>query len=142
MSSSKNDVCITGNLTRDPELKYIPNGTAVVNFTVAVNRSFKKTDGEWEEETTFVDCEAWSSGAERFAEKNKKGDPVLIDGSLRNESWEAQDGTKRSKMKVRVNKWYQQYRRPTTNGENVSEDETTTVVSDNDAPVPAGDIPF
>lgn len=100
-----NLVILRGNLARDPEIRYVnPSGkeTAVVNFTVAVSREFTKNNGETDKVTTFVNCEAWDTGAEAISSSFRKGDLVMIEGSLRNDTWE-KDGVKRSTMKVRVN---------------------------------------
>jgi single-strand DNA-binding protein len=100
-----NLVILRGNLARDPELRHVninSRSTAVVNFTVATSREFTKQNGEKDKVTTFAQCEAWDSGAEAIAETLSKGDLVMIEGSLRNDSWE-KDGVKRSTMKVRVN---------------------------------------
>jgi single-strand DNA-binding protein len=100
-----NITLLKGNLARDPELRVVnPNGkqTSVVNFTIAVNRDYIKTNGEKDRITSFINCEAWDSGAETIAESLKKGDLVMIEGSLRNDSWE-KDGVKHSSLKVRVN---------------------------------------
>jgi single-strand DNA-binding protein len=104
-----NVVVLKGNLTRDPELKYISNGTAVTNFTVAVNRHFKRQDGSKDKETTYVDCEVWDSAAEHLAEYCSKGDPILVQGALKLDTWET-DGQKRSRLKVRVNNFDRLYR--------------------------------
>jgi single-strand DNA-binding protein len=100
-----NLVILRGNLARDPELRYVnPSGkeTAVVNFTVAVSREFTKNNGDRDKVTTFVNCEAWDTGAEAISSSFRKGDLVMIEGSLRNDTWE-KDGVKRSSMKIRVN---------------------------------------
>jgi len=100
-----NLVILKGNLARDPEVRNINiNGkqTSVANFTVAVSREFTKQNGETDKITTFVQCEAWDTGAEAISESLKKGDLVMVEGSLRNDSWE-KDGHKHSTMKVRVN---------------------------------------
>lgn len=100
-----NIILLKGNLARDPELRSISsNGrqTYVVNFTVAVSREYYKTNGDKDKITTFVPCEAWDSGAEVIGESFRKGDPVMVEGSLRNDSWE-KDGVKHNTMKVRVN---------------------------------------
>lgn len=99
-----NITLLKGNLVRDPELRTVsPNGksTNVVNFTVAVNRDYIKANGEKDKITSFINCEAWDSGAEAIAGSLKKGDLVMIEGSLRNDSWE-KDGQKHSSLKVRV----------------------------------------
>jgi len=96
---------LRGNLARDPEVRVVNTGgrqTTVVNFTVAVSREYTKSNGEKDKVTTFVTCEAWDTGAEIIAESFKKGDLVLVEGSLRNDSWE-KDGVKHSTLKVRVN---------------------------------------
>jgi single-strand DNA-binding protein len=96
---------LKGNLARDPELRVVNTGgkqTSVVNFTIASSREYQKNNGEKQKDTSWVDCEAWDSGAEVIAESFKKGDLVFIEGSLRNDSWE-KDGVKHSKLKVRVN---------------------------------------
>lgn len=96
---------LKGNLARDPELRVVSTGgkqTSVVNFTIASSREYQKNNGEKQKDTSWVDCEAWDSGAEVIAESFKKGDLVFIEGSLRNDSWE-KDGVKHSKLKVRVN---------------------------------------
>jgi len=100
-----NITLLKGNLARDPELRIVnPNGkqTSVVNFTIAVNRDYVKASGERDKITSFINCEAWDSGAETIAESLKKGDLVMVEGSLRNDSWE-KDGVKHSTLKVRVN---------------------------------------
>lgn len=96
---------IRGNLTRDPEVRTVTIGskqTSVVNFTVATSREYTKANGEKDKVTTFVPCEAWDSGAQIISESFKKGDLVLVEGSLRNDSWE-KDGVKHSTLKLRVN---------------------------------------
>jgi single-strand DNA-binding protein len=100
-----NITLLKGNLARDPELRVVnPNGkqTSVVNFTIAVNRDYVKSNGEKDRITSFINCEAWDSGAETIAESLKKGDLVMVEGSLRNDTWE-KDGVKHSSLKVRVN---------------------------------------
>ena len=98
---------LRGNLARDPEVRSVNtnNGkktTSVVNFTVAVSREYTKASGERDKITTFVPCEAWDTGAEIIGESFKKGDLVMVEGSLRNDSWE-KDGVKHNSLKVRVN---------------------------------------
>ena len=100
-----NIVHISGALTKTPELKKIANGdktTTVVNFVIASSRRFRKKDGNSDEETTFVNCEAWDSGAETIAKWFDKGDNIIIHGSLKNERWEDKEGNKRSRENVRV----------------------------------------
>lgn len=94
-----NQVTIAGRLGRDPELRYIPSGTAVCDITVAVSDKVKKGD-EWVEKTCWVDVTLWSRTAEIANEYLKKGSVVLIGGRLEQESWQDKDGNKRSKLKV------------------------------------------
>ena len=101
--ASYNKVILMGNLTRDPELKYLPSGTAVANFGLAMNETYTdRQTGEKREEVCFVDVEAWGRQAEIANEYLQKGSSVFIDGSLRFDSWEADDGTKRSRLRVRA----------------------------------------
>jgi single-strand DNA-binding protein len=97
-----NIVMLRGNLARDPELRTVSSGTSVVNFTIATSREFTKANGTQDKITSFIQCEAWDSGAEAIAATFKKGDLVMVEGSLRNDSWE-KDGVKHSTLKVRVN---------------------------------------
>lgn len=98
-----NLVVLRGNLARDPELRVVgQNRTAVVNFTVATSREFTRADGTRDKTTSFITCEAWDTGAVAVSNTLKKGDLVMVEGSLRNDSWE-KDGVKHSTMKVRVN---------------------------------------
>ena len=99
--ASFNRVILLGNLTRDPELRYLPSGMAVTDIGLAVNDSRKNANGEWIEETTFVDVTLWGRTAEVAGEYLSKGSPVLIEGRLKMDSWDdKQTGQKRSKLKV------------------------------------------
>ena len=103
MAGSFNKVILMGNLTRDIELRYTPNNTAVGNFGVAVNRSWKTPDGQLQEEVTFVDCEAWGKQAEIMSQYLGKGRRVFVEGRLKLDQWQDKnDGSKRSKLKVVV----------------------------------------
>lgn len=97
-----NKVLLMGNITRDPELKYMPNQTAVCDFGLAVNRTWTGQDGVKKEEVTFVDCSCFGKTAEILSKYKKKGDPLFVEGRLKLDQWEAQDGSKRSKMRVIV----------------------------------------
>jgi len=97
--ASFNRVILLGNVTRDPELRYIPSGTAVTTLGLAVNDRYKNSSGEWVEEVTFVDVTLWGRTAEVATEYLNKGSPVFIEGRLRLDSWE-KDGQKFSKLKV------------------------------------------
>jgi single-strand DNA-binding protein len=96
-----NKVILAGNLTRDPELRYTPKGTAVTEIGLAINRSWKNEAGQMQEETTFVDVSAFGRTAEVIAQYLKKGRPVLIEGRLKYDQWDdKQSGQKRSKLRV------------------------------------------
>ncbi len=99
MARSFNQVVLMGNLTRDPELRQTPNGQNVCGFSLALNRSYKGGDGEWQEVTDYVDIVAWGPLGERVAQYLTKGRPCLVNGRLQSRSWE-QDGQKRSKVEV------------------------------------------
>jgi len=89
-----------GNLTRDPELKYIPSGTAVATFTLASNRVYKMASGEKKEETCFMRIVAWGRQAELCSEYLGKGSPCFVEGRLQSRSWETPEGQKRSTIEV------------------------------------------
>ena len=97
--ASYNRVILVGNLTRDPELRYIQSGMAVTDVGLAVNDRRKTATGEWVEEVTFVDVTVWGRQAETASEYLTKGSPVLIEGRLKLDTWE-KDGQKHSKLKV------------------------------------------
>ena len=97
--ASFNKVILLGNVTRDPELRYIANGTAVTDIGLAVNDRRKTATGEWVEETTFVDVTLWGRTAEVAGEYVTKGSPLLIEGRLKLDTWE-KDGKKNSKLRV------------------------------------------
>jgi single-strand DNA-binding protein len=101
MAASLNKVLLMGNLTRDPEVKYTPKGTAVCDLGLAINDSYKAQDGTIKETVTYVDIEVWGRTAENCKQYLTKGRPVFVEGQLRLDQWE-QDGQKRSKMKVRA----------------------------------------
>jgi single-strand DNA-binding protein len=97
--ASFNRVILMGNLTRDPELRYIPSGTAVTEVTLAINDRRKNTQGEWVEETTFVDVTLWGRTAEVASEYLSKGSPLFVEGRLKLDSWE-KEGKKQYKLRV------------------------------------------
>ena len=100
--ASFNKVILMGNLTRDPQLSYLPSQTAVVEFGLAVNRKWKGQDGQQREDTCFVDCRAYGRQAETLNQYMSKGRPLLVEGRLQFDSWESKDGQKRSKHRVVV----------------------------------------
>ena len=103
MAASLNKVLLIGNLTRDPEVKYTPKGTAVCDLGLAINDSYKAQDGTIKETVTYVDIEVWGRQAETCKQYLTKGRPVFVEGQLRLDQWE-QEGQKRSKLKVRADR--------------------------------------
>jgi len=96
-----NKVFLIGNLTRDPELRMTPKGTAVCQFGLAVNRQYKDDSGATRDETAFIDIEAWGKQGELVSKYLQKGSPAFVEGRLRFDSWEdKQSGQKRNKLKV------------------------------------------
>ena len=101
--ASYNKVILMGNLTRDPEMKYLPSGTAVANFGIAMSEKYTdRQSGEQRENVCFVDVEAWDRQAEIVNEYLSKGSPVFLEGALKFDSWETPEGEKRSKLRVRM----------------------------------------
>lgn len=101
--ASYNRVTLVGHLTRDPEMRYTPKGTAIAQFGMAMNRVWKSDDGEKNEAVTFVDCKLFGRPAETLSQYTKKGHPLLIEGRLDLEQWEdKEDKTKRQKLVVVV----------------------------------------
>jgi single-strand DNA-binding protein len=98
--ASLNRVFLIGNVTRDPELRYIPSGTAVTDLGVAVNRVWTGQDGQKHEEVTFVDVTLWARQAELASEYLTKGRPVFIEGRLQLDQWQDKEGQKRSRLRV------------------------------------------
>ena len=100
--SNFNKVILVGNLVTDPELKEIGENNSVVRFRMAINRRYTTKSGEKKEETTYIDCEMWGARASVISEYIKKSDPILVEGHLKQESWENKDGEKRSKILVSI----------------------------------------
>jgi single-strand DNA-binding protein len=96
-----NVVVLGGNLTKDPELRYTPNGTAICEFTIANSKKYKQNE-EWIEKVGFYNCICWGKRGEIVAEHFKKGKPILVKGELEFQSWENKEGEKRSTVKVNV----------------------------------------
>ncbi len=99
---SFNKIILMGNLTRDPQLSYTPNQTAVVDFGLAINRKWTGSDKQQHEEVCFVDCRAFGKPAENINKYCKKGNPLFVEGRLTFDSWTGQDGAKHSKHRVTV----------------------------------------
>lgn len=100
MTLNLNKAIIAGNITRDIELRQTPSGISVASFTVAVARSKKGKDGNYIQETDFIDCQAWDKKAEFLGRNFRKGDPVCVLGSIRKRQWKANDGTNRYATEV------------------------------------------
>jgi single-strand DNA-binding protein len=100
--SGFNKVILMGNMTRDPQLSFLPSKTPVVEFSIATSRTFKKQDGSQGEEVCFTDCQMFGKRAETVSKFFHKGSKILVEGRLKLDQWDAQDGTKRSKMRVFV----------------------------------------
>jgi single-strand DNA-binding protein len=97
-----NKVILAGNLTRDPQLSFLPSNTPVVEFGMAINRRWKSQTGEQREDVTYVDIRAFGRQAETLNQYMNKGKPILVEGQLRFDQWEGKDGQKRSKLYVVV----------------------------------------
>jgi single-strand DNA-binding protein len=97
-----NKVILAGNLTRDPQLSFLPNSTPVCEFGMAINRKWKSQNGEMKEEVCFVDLTAFGRPAETINQYMKKGQPMLVDGRLKYHQWEGKDGQKKSRLTVVV----------------------------------------
>ncbi len=100
-----NRVILAGNLTRDPQLSYLPSQTPVVEFGLAINRRWRGQDGQQREDTCFIDCRAYRRQAEVINQYLSKGRGILIEGRLQFDTWEGQDGTRRSKHRVLVDRF-------------------------------------
>jgi len=145
-----NVVILQGNLTHQPELKYVEaNGksVAVCNFSIATHRYYHKANGDKNKETTFIDCEAWDSGAETIAKYMHKGDPFLVRGSIKNDIWDNKEGKRVSKIRIRV----EEFELPpkssrnniTATSENTTVDQTESQLENKKESVANGDdIPF
>ncbi len=158
--ASFNRVILVGNLTRDPELRYTPGGMAVTDIGLAVNDRRKNANGEWVDEVTFVDITLWGRTAEVASEYLSKGSPALVEGRLKLDSWDGNDGQKRSKLKV-VGEKLQMLggrgeggrgeggrgeggpaRAPAARGGPQRQSSAQPPAEDFDGPPPADDIPF
>jgi len=104
MAASLNKVLLMGNLTRDPEVRYTPKGTAVGDLGLAVNDSYKAQDGTIKETVTFINVEVWGRQAETCKQYLSKGRPVFIEGQLRLDQWETPQGEKKTQLRVRADR--------------------------------------
>ncbi len=103
--ASYNKVILIGNLTRDPQMSYLPSQTPVVEFGLAVSRKWRASDGQMREDTCFIDCRSMGKQAETINQYFNKGKPILVEGRLQFDQWEGKDGTKRSKHRVFVERF-------------------------------------
>ncbi len=135
-----NKVFLIGRLTRDPEIRFLPSGTQITSFTIAVNRVYKTKDSsDWKEETYFFDVETFGYLAERVGKQLNKGSQILVEGSLRQDKWETPSGEKRSKIKVvadKVNLLSGRTEKPSTVEEepNIDFSDAEDLSSDEDVP--------
>ena len=133
--ASLNKVFLIGNLTRDPELRYTPSGTAVVSLRLAVNRKYKDKTGAAREDTCFITANAWDRQAEVCNQYLKKGSPVFIEGRLQSRSWDAPDGQKRTAIDIQAER-IQFLSSGAGRSETRNMDTASVSVADETAPVP------
>ena len=130
---------ITGNLTRDPELRTTTSGTNVCSFSVAVNRTYKGADGENKEDVSYIDCVAWGKLGEVISSYAKKGSSVLVSGRLSQRSFEGKDGVKRSRTEVVAEDFNFIGSNPASRGASASDVQTEAPV-DIPTDIPEGEV--
>ena len=138
---------ITGNITRDPELRTTTGGSSVCSFTVAVNRNYRGTDGEQKEEVSFIDCSAWGKLGEMIGQYAKKGSGVLVSGRLSQRTWEDKNGGgKRSRVEIVVEDFnFTGSARDNNGGASSSRNDDTSSNIPDDIPegeIDLSDVPF
>ena len=136
---------ITGNLTRDPELRTTPNGASVCSFSVAVNRVYRDSNGEQKEDVSFIDCSAWGKLGEMISQYAKKGTGVLVSGRLDQRSFEGKDGTKRSRVEIVVEDFNFTGAARDNGSSNTSSSNSTSADIPDDIPdeeIDLSDVPF
>jgi len=121
--ASLNKVLLIGNLTKDPELRYTPQGTAVVNLRMAINRKFRNRNQETKEEVCFITAVVWDKQAETCNQYLHKGSPVFIEGRLQSRSWEDNSGNKRQVIEVRAERVQFLGQAPSSRGATTSHEE-------------------
>ncbi len=137
-----NKVILAGNLTRDPQVSYLPSNTAVAEFGMAINRHWKSQDGEKKEEVCFVDLRCYGRQAETLSKYMSKGRPLLVEGHLRFDTWETKEGQKRSKLYVVVDNFQFIDSKRDGDRSNRSEEPAAAAVGHAE-PQPGGeDVPF
>ena len=144
-----NRIILAGNLTRDPQLSYLPSSTPVAEFGLAINRRWRSQDGQNREETCFIDCRAYGKQGETINQYVSKGRPLMIEGRLQFQQWTSQDGSKRSKHIVVVDQFqFIDGRRDESAGppaprQSRQQNDGGITQAEQEAPVPAdNDIPF
>lgn len=150
MAKGFNKVILMGNLTRDVEVRTTASGQTVASFSLAVSRSWKGQDGQQQEQTSFINCVAWSKAGEIIAQYVKKGDPLLVSGRLDQRSYEDKDGNKRQAVEVNVEDFNFIGGGSRASGDNTygSDNKTNTASKDvviediDDKPIDLSEIPF
>jgi single-strand DNA-binding protein len=154
MAKGFNKVTLLGNLTRDPETRNTPSGQSVTNFSLAVNRTWKGSDGQQQEAVSYIDCVAWGKAGEIISQYLTKGRPVLVHGRLDQRSWDDKDsGQKRSKIEVVVEDFNfidsgsggssDSAPRTATSSAATTKKKDDVVIDDvNDQPIDLSEIPF
>lgn len=127
---------ITGNLTRDPELRSTPGGASVCSFAVAVNRTYRGTDGENKEEVSYIDCTAWGKLGEMISQYAKKGSGVLVSGRLSQRGYEDKNGIKRSRTEIVVEDFNFIGAPNRDGGSSYGASSSSSTSSNSDSPVP------
>ncbi len=135
--SSMNHVILMGNLTRDPEMRKLPSGTAVADLSLAVSDNYKDKEGKTVDKTVFVDIAAWGRQAETCSEFLKKGSPITVEGKLQLDQWENGNGEKRSKLRVRASRVQFLSRPPDKKSEG-----TPSTKAEGAAPLTEEEVPF
>lgn len=138
--ASYNKVMLMGNLTRDPQLRYTPSQTAVVDLGLATNRKWKDQTGQTREETCFVDCVAFGKQAETLNKYMSKGKSIFLEGRLTYDSWTGQDGVKKSRLRVTIDN-FQFLGSPSGSQSGQGGSNYSSSSNTNDAPPPIDDIP-
>lgn len=139
-----NKVILMGNLTRDPELRSTTSGSSVTSFALAVNRTWNNAQGERQEETSFIDCEAWGRTGETIAKYVSKGRQLLVSGRLRQDTWQDKDtGKNRSTLRVVVEEFSFVSDGSRGGASSASSSQSEPVVDEiSDDPIDLSDIPF
>lgn len=146
--AANNSVHLIGNLTRDPEVRVTPKGTAICSFSLAVNRRWKDESGQVKEEVSFIECEFWGKAGEVFAKHHKKGSSAAVDGRLKMDQWEDKTTKekKRSKLKVVVEDFAWQNQRGSGSPESAEDAPAPRQAPRSAAPAPTAgledDVPF